>query len=641
MFAALIFDTDPLQYQDIPSGLLTWIQVFGGFAAFLVLLWLAVGLPRMRGSDRAALPRWLVNLFVGSVLLSAGCYTLAAFAGMLDLAAINTRLLQRTGQSLVSLLLFFGGLFALIPFLLPFALESVRMRIRRIYALAKLSFKEAVRRRVLYVLGMFLIFCLFASWFLTSKSEDQVRTYVQVMALLTTILLLFSSVLLASFSIPADIKQQTIHTIVTKPVERFEVVLGRFFGFLALMTLVLVIMTTVSLYLILQGVTPEAAFESLKARVPLRADLRFENTESDRFAVNVGREWDYRSYITAPNPDQKDRAQTARWDFATLDRSLGARDKVRGEYTFDIYRTTTGIEGQDVTCKFRFKTWRYREGNDKIFVSELGASKADPIKHGDLAEKLGYYEITGLPVTDYHTQTFDVPAGLFRNALESDPERLAEIRARAQETGKAPPALLEVRVTCESLTQYVGMNKNDLYFRLDEEGGWEKLQFSLNYFKAAFGLWLRLALLIGVAVVASTYLSGVITLLLTLLLYIGGVCKDSIREVALGINQGGGPVEAMVRISRRELTGPSMRESEATTEQLVSAFDEGFRGMMRVVLHAIPDVDRFDLTKYVAEGFDVSIEQMVLSFLLLAAYLLPWALIGYYLMKSREVANPN
>jgi hypothetical protein len=40
----------------------------------------------------------------------------------------------------------------------------------------------------------------------------------------------------------------------------------------------------------------------------------------------------------------------------------------------------------------------------------------------ELAEKYGYYEIPGQEVTDYLTQSFLVPAGLFRNAAAADPE---------------------------------------------------------------------------------------------------------------------------------------------------------------------------------------------------------------------------
>ncbi len=534
------------------------------------------------------------------------------------------------------LFIFGGGLFAILAAGLSFFRSVAHMRFRRIFAIAKLSFKEAIRRRILYVFGAFLLLALFAGWFISSKPEDQVRTYVQVMYRSMSILLLLPAVLLAAFSIPTDIKQQTIHTIVTKPVERFEIVLGRFLGFLALMTLVLLIMTTVSLYLVLQGVTPEAAVESLKARQPLYGELRFENTESDKASVNVGREWDYRSYITRPSPGQP--PQTARWDFRTIPANLGSMPQVRWEYTFDIYRTTKGTEGAEVSCTIKFYTWRYRRGNDEVFRKERGASGADPEKDDKLAEKLGYYEINSQPVVDYHTQSFFVPGGLLRNAAGSDSEREAELKL----SGDPRPPALQVRITCDSPTQYVGMAKHDLYARLDSsQPRSEKWLFALNYFKGALGLWFLLALVIGLAVVFSTTFTGVVSLLIVMTLYFCGISRDFIEEVAFAKNQGGGPWEAMVRMTRRELTGPSLRESSATTEQFLGRADEVHRFIDRLVLYIIPDVDRFEFTTYVAEGFNISGEQLLMSFLLLVGYILPWMVLAYYMIKWREVASSS
>jgi hypothetical protein len=52
----------------------------------------------------------------------------------------------------------------------------------------------------------------------------------------------------------------------------------------------------------------------------------------------------------------------------------------------------------------------------------------------------------------------------------------------------------------------------------------------------------------------------------------------------------------------------------------------------------IPDVDQFDFTDHVAEGFNIGSQQMGISLLLLIGYLVPCALLAYYLLKSREVA---
>ena len=78
---------------------------------------------------------------------------------------------------------------------------------------------------------------------INSKPESQLQSYVEIVFRTMTPLLLVSAAGMASLSIPTDIKQQTIHTILTKPVERFEIILGRFLGYTMLMTLVLFFMS--------------------------------------------------------------------------------------------------------------------------------------------------------------------------------------------------------------------------------------------------------------------------------------------------------------------------------------------------------------------------------------------------------------
>ena len=48
-------------------------------------------------------------------------------------------------------------------------------------------------------------------------------------------------------------------------------------------------------------------------------------------------------------------------------------------------------------------------------------------------------------------------------------------------------------------------------------------------------------------------------------------------------------------------------------------------------------------TQYVANGFDVPFTGVLVidNLLPLLGYLLPWAIVAYYLMKYREIANPT
>src|SRR5262249_33298152 len=198
------------------------------------------------------------------------------------------------------------------------------------------SLKEALRKRVVLVFAAMALIFLFADWFVSYKAENQIRNYVRVVYWSILPLFLLTAGLLGAFSIPNDVKNQVIHTIVTKAVEKFEIVLGRFLGYGILLTVGLAVVGGLSLIYVLRGVNPDAAYESQKARVPIYGNLGFLGTKGD----SVGREWDYRKYISGPQPGQVNAPhQYAVWFFRDLPSELGERTSpVIFEFTFDIFR---------------------------------------------------------------------------------------------------------------------------------------------------------------------------------------------------------------------------------------------------------------------------------------------------------------
>jgi len=61
------------------------------------------------------------------------------------------------------------------------------------------------------------------------------------------------------------------------------------------------------------------------------------------------------------------------------------------------------------------------------------------------------------------------------------------------------------------------------------------------------------------------------------------------------------------------------------------------------ILNLIPDIHRFNLTDYVAEGFNISWSQVIFldNVFPMVGYLIPWAIFAYYLINFREIANPT
>jgi ABC-type transport system involved in multi-copper enzyme maturation permease subunit len=677
MFATLVLEREPLHWSDllghdgVPGALETWLHIVGGFSAVAVVVWLIVSRFARRDVGKPTTPPWQRAAFRLAVLgMVVGYGLLAIFYLPVVLGAV-TSWVEGQGKSrdawstvlVRRYCLLAGSGFALLAVSLPALadLALLRFRARRIWALARVSFKEALRSRVLWGFSAFLLVLLFASWFIPYKPEDQVRNYVRVIYWAMAPLLLIVAGLLAAFSIPTDVRSQTIHTIVTKPVQRFEIVLGRFLGYVVLMSLVLIFMTGVGLLYMLRQIDPEAETESLHARMPLYGNLQFRSRDLNFVGENVGREWEYRRYIAGGAGS----SQRAIWIYNELPADLAARSEpVPFEFSFDIFRTLKGEEGKGVFCSFLFlgrhydatRDTDYRQARDTArrllsntdrrallkevskavrgnepsqaevdaFVADTSPAAAENMIQRLLAEKFGIYEISSMEVVDYHTQAITVPAELFGGGAAAG-------QAATRTTGERPNAL-EVQVKCESGGQYLGMARYDFYL-LAGDGS-----FAVNFVKGALGLWLRLCLVIGIAVALSTYLSGVIAALCTACLYGAGLVKDYVQSVVDKTNVGGGPMEALQRLITKKPIAAPLDSSPAT--DFARWVDVGYRFVLRIFTYLFPNVDSLDWTSYVSEGFNIAGGEMVLLHaVLLTGYLVPCALLAYYLIKSREIAS--
>ncbi len=131
-----------------------------------------------------------------------------------------------------------------------FGLEAARGRFRRLFAIGRLSVYEANRRMWApwVVLTVFLLVLAFTHWFLQPpRAAEMGRLYVGALTLLCSFLLTAMVTILTPLSLPTDIQQQTIYTVVSKPVRRLELVWGRMIGYMALVTVLLVVFGGVSL----------------------------------------------------------------------------------------------------------------------------------------------------------------------------------------------------------------------------------------------------------------------------------------------------------------------------------------------------------------------------------------------------------
>lgn len=659
IWASLAIEREPPSWGDFPNQLVVWARDVGLIATIALVIYSISFLLEKRPSrgQKRTWTFWLVLLATCATFLCYGLFfVLLQQQGLIPEELVS----EETGKTYKvfttskeqNLSLAVGGFCALFAVILPMLVAVAgRLAWRRIWAIARLSIKESIRNRTVWVFGLMGLVFLFYGFFVSYRPEDQIRNYVTVIFTPMTILFLVTAALLGSFSIPVDVVKQTIHTIVTKPVERYEIVLGRFIGHGALLTMTLAVLTVLSLGYVIRGVNPVAAKESGKARVPVYGDrLTFYGTGDETKGENVGREWTYRSYVRGRLPGESiDKRQYAIWWFEDVPEYVAARETPAVfEYTFDIFRTTRGKEDQPIQCDIIFADGRYNVDDlqqlkakfnseyeklqEKITSSNTkDVSAAIAAARLELIAKHGYLEQT-VPVIDYHTGLLKVPSTLLR-----------ALKDRRKEAGEAdPPApLMKVFVAVNerdvhSRQQLIGVARRDFYLLAAEYPFWQ------NFIKGMFGLWCNTMLILGIAVGCSTYFSGIISLLVTVFFLIAGALVEFIRSLALGTAAGGGPTEAAIRMALRKPPSAPLEPTSAAA-QVGSAIDAGYRIYLNFVLKFIPDIHRYDLTEYIKEGFNIPVVNVLLldNFMPMMAYLIPWGVLAYYLMNSREIANPR
>ena len=112
-----------------------------------------------------------------------------------------------------------------------------------VVTIARHSFREAVRKRLLLVVGLFaLAMIVSAPFWPTLTDEDLVKLVQDISLTAMAFLGVIAAVFISAYSLPADVEEKRIFTLATKPVRRWQILLGKFLGFLALFALVLAAM---------------------------------------------------------------------------------------------------------------------------------------------------------------------------------------------------------------------------------------------------------------------------------------------------------------------------------------------------------------------------------------------------------------
>lgn len=129
-----------------------------------------------------------------------------------------------------------------------------------ISAIAMTTVNEAIRRRVLLIIlfiGVLLLSIIPSLGVLSARSETSTMISTMFFVLRFTSALI--AIILTIYMIPNEIERRTIYTILSKPVQRWQFLLGKYFGAVSALFLMIVLMSLVMVALFAVFQHPDVA----------------------------------------------------------------------------------------------------------------------------------------------------------------------------------------------------------------------------------------------------------------------------------------------------------------------------------------------------------------------------------------------
>ena len=557
--------------------------------------------------------------------------------------------------------------------------------LRRIFALAGLAFKEAIRHKVLFVVGLFLVLLLLAGWYLNPDSDDPARLYISFVLTATNYLVLVLALFISAFSIPAEIKSRTMYTIVTKPVRPTEIVLGRMLGFIGVGTLILVPMGLSSYLFVTRGLRHTHVeitdVQELKDGT-LVGETDFVRNHKHTFTIDPDSGGQGLTNFSRGHQHIVTRNTDGTFTVGLPDGALRARVPVYGDIEFFDRAGQQQEEGIDVGQE------QLAIGYANSGVSRLvGITKeARKTQHGYIeGGTLGFVEYTfsdvtrskypeGLPldlsIRAYRSFKGNVEKGVSGSialkhpvkGTESVPEKFVvveygvdekmlpwEIIVTEEVDGKNQEKTIDIFddyvsdqgqvsivIRCLDREQYLGMTRSGVYLRPAENS------FGWNLTKSYISIWLQMTMVIAFGVMFSTFLSGPVAMVATgvcvLLGFAAEMISDTRHFIDSNVERGGGPIESFIRLVRQDAMTTQL-DLEATAVTVIKAIDAGIVYTLDAVATALPNLPKMVQTaEYAASGFDIFGVLLMRHGAATFGYCVLAFMVSYFFLKTREIA---
>ena len=455
-------------------------------------------------------------------------------------------------------------------------------------AIIILTYRESLRKKILLVLVLFCIGLIVSSAFFPVVSPSARIKLVQTWTFQgVTFFGILVAIFLAAVSIPSDIENKRVFLILTKPVTRETIIMGRLIGFILTTALITIIMALVGLgYIRLVALFSPEAQGALEVNQRIKPDKFYFHQSSSAPSLDSLRP--IGSPVGATSASLNGLYDTAQ-EGQELEVALEGEGNNFAAYEFNNLNDYTFLD--DVKVEINLKTG---EGLGKV-SSTILVKVVNPTTKEEATQKLN--------ITYRRTEVAQFDRRLIDKAGDV---RIFFYRANPASYIKVGPASVMLLSPQSS--------------------------FEWNFFKAFGIVFLQIVLVLVFCVTCSSFLSGPVNIFLNMFLYFCGsgmkFLQDSLETMKLTM------LEQVKRENLAEVAGQVQRHSDGDIPLWLMQLSDS---ILSNVLRIIPDFSRFDVWDNLLKGYAINISEYTHLLEYVFIYLAVMLVIGIAAFRLREI----
>ncbi|MDR0391598.1 MAG: hypothetical protein LBH59_06805 [Planctomycetaceae bacterium] len=383
--------------------------------------------------------------------------------------------------------------------------------------------------------------------------------------------------------------------------------------------------------------TVSTARGSLQARIPIYGKLIFRDGDGKdtNKGINVGHEWEYRSYIGGRTSETTANEESAIFTFNNIDKSMFPQSRelfsngLPVEMTVGVFRTVKANIEKPV-----YASISVRNPKTGLTVEVMTFGTEESITKSLIIP----WQINGTPQIIQRKglnngEYYEMPETSTMDSLRNNPVLNARRQFDFFEDFVAD-GQVEVWLKCIDRHQYIGVAQADLYIRANNAS------VELNFLKGFYAIWMRMIIITAFGVLFSTFLSGPIAMLSTIGIIIAGFAKGFLVQIGIGNILGGGPVESLYRLMIQENMVTDLPASSYSTTFVKTSdyiFERVFLYPISKAIPPLSDYGIYDLA--LTSGFNITGEWLLNHTVMTFAFAIPIFFVAYVILSNRELAK--